>query len=58
MEDNLSLQHAQILAAMPKIRCVDFSESATSCIEPEAAEHLQQQNLIPEEELLLALPRT
>ena len=52
-DGKLTLQHARILAALPKIRSVEVSDGQ---LEPDAQEYLEQRRLIPEE-LLLSLPR-
>ncbi len=55
MDCNLTLDLAQRLAAMPKIRCIEFCYPGNQRMEPEAEEFLKQRDLLPEEELLLPL---
>ncbi|MDB5344586.1 MAG: hypothetical protein JWP89_2963 [Schlesneria sp.] len=57
MDCNLTLELAQRLAAMPKIRCIEFYYPGNQRMEPEAEEFLKQRDLLPEEEVLLGLPR-
>jgi hypothetical protein len=57
MDCNLTYEHVRILAAIKKIRCVEFSDWHNSRVEPDADEYLNEKSLLPEQLELVRLPR-